>query len=59
MNEQTIKTIHNTYAYCTSFFSLYLGFKMKILKVELVQQRKKKKGKVKKANSKHEERREH
>jgi hypothetical protein len=32
---------------------------MKILKVELVQQRKKKKGKVKKANSKHEERREH
>jgi hypothetical protein len=32
---------------------------MKIVEVELVQQRKKNKGKVKRANGKHEERREH
>jgi hypothetical protein len=43
MNEQTIKTIHMHIAHL--FFSLSLGFKKEIMEVELVQQRKKKKGK--------------
>ncbi len=42
------------------FLFFFLGFKMRTVEVELVQQRKRKKdGKVKRANGKHEERREH
>jgi hypothetical protein len=58
MNEQTIKTIHNTYAYYTSFFLFRIqnencGSGVGSTKKE------KEKRKVKRTNGKHEERREH